>query len=384
VKIRTFGVLFFILTICIFSCATHAKSANTNTFDKSKSAADDATRRLEEALGGGTNSNQNVAPVQATSGGEQPGWVSSPYSLYSRDRYIAAVGSAADRTEAEKRAYAGIAAFFGQSVQSNLAIAAIYSEAVSNGVISVSENTDVREMIVTAASMDTLIGAQIGNVWEDRRGNFSALAYIEKEKTVVIYTELIRVNQINIENLTSMTNAEKYTFNGYARYKLAALIAGMNKEYANIVSLSGGSTASLKLSNPDNLTFETNNIIKNISVGFNVSGDLNNRTRDAFAKVLSAEGLRTQGSNSPYTLDINIDTSEALFPNNNFIFCRYTVSANLIERNTGSVLLPFNVSDREGHSTYEAAKVRAFGAIEGVVADRYSAEFREYLAALLP
>jgi hypothetical protein len=383
-KIRTFGVLFSIL-VYIFSCATHAQPLDkSQSFDKSKSAADDATRRLEDALSGGTGSNQNAAPVQTTSGGEQPGWVNAPYSNYSRDRYIAVVGAAANRSEAEKRAYAGIAAFFGQSVQTDLAVSTIYSEAVSNGVISVSENTDVREMIVTAASMDTLIGAEVGNVWDDRRGNVFALAYIEKEKTVVIYTELIRVNQKNIENLTSMNNAEKYTFNGYARYKLAALLAGMNKEYANIVSLSGGSTASLKMANQNDLTFETNNIIKNISVGFNVNGDLNNRVRDAFAKALSAEGLRTQGSNSPYTLDINIDTSEAVFPNNNFIFCRYTVSANLIERNTGSVLLPFNVSDREGHSTYEAAKARAFTAIEGAVADKYSAAFREYLAALLP
>jgi hypothetical protein len=182
-----------------------------------------------------------------------------------------------------------------------------------------------------------------------------------------------------------MNNAEKYTFNGYARYKLAALIAGMDNEYANIVSLSGGSIASLNMSNANDLTFETNNIIKNISVGFNVSGDRNNRVRDSFAKVLNAEGLRTQGSNSPYTLEVNIDTSEALFPNNNFIFCRYTVGANLIERNSGSVLLPFNFTDRgSGRLTYTEAQAAAYAEIEGVVANRYSATFKEYLAALLP
>jgi hypothetical protein len=361
-KIRSFVILFLIL-ISIFSCATNAKSTTNSG-------------RLKEAVG------TNQTPVQA-SRGDRPAWVSSPYSVYSRDRYIAAVGSATDRVSAEKRAFAGIAAFFGQSVQSDLAVAAVYSEAVSNGVISVSENTSVREMIVTAASLDTLIGAEIDNVWEDDRGNIFALAFIEKEKAVAIYTELILINQKNIENLTLLNNEEKYTFNGYARYKLAALLAGMNKEYANIVSLSGGSTASLNLTDADDLTFETANIIKNISVGFNVYGDKNNRIRDAFAKILSAEGLRTQGSNSPYTLDINIDMSEAIFPNSGFFFCRYTISANLIEKNTGSVLLPFNFTDREGHATYEEAEIRAFSAAEKMIAEKYSSAFREYLAALL-
>jgi hypothetical protein len=127
-------------------------------------------------------------------------------------------------------------------------------------------------------------------------------------------------------------------------------------------------------------TFETNNI-KNSSVYLNVNGDLNNRVRDAFAKVLSAEGLRTQGSNSPYTLDININMNETTYPNNNNIFYQYTVSANLIERNTDSVLLPFNFSGREGHTTHETAKTRVFIAIERTIADRYHAAFKEYLAA---
>jgi hypothetical protein len=359
-RIRSFIILLLIL-ISIFSCAINVKSSAKGG-------------RLEEAVG------TNQTPVQASKG-ERPAWVSSPYSVYSRDRYIAAVGTAADRTEAEKKAFAGIVSFFGQSVKTDLAVATIYSEAVTNGVISVSENTSVREMIVTAALLDTLIGAEIGNVWEDDRGNIFALAFIEKEKAVLIYTELILLNQKNIENLTLLNNEEKYTFNGYARYKLASLIAGMNKEYANIVSLSGGSTASLNMT--DDLSIETANIIKNISVGFNVYGDKNNRIRDAFAKILSAQGLRTQGSNSPYTLDVNIDMSEAIFPNSSFFFCRYTVSANLIEKNTGSVLLPFNFTDREGHSTYEEAEIRAFSSAEKMIAEKYSSAFSEYLAGLL-
>ena len=353
---------------------------------RAQTAADDATRRLEEALGGGSaaGTGRSSAPIQTARGGTRPNWISNPYTAYPRDRYLAAVGTAANRSEAEKRAFAALVAFFGQSIRTDLTVATVYSEAVSNGIITVSENTQVRDTIVTAASLDTLIGAEIGNVWDDGRGTIYALAYIDRARTAAVYTEIILMNQRNIDNLLTMSAAEKNTFDGYARYKLAALIAGMNEEYAGIVTLAGDSNVSFNLSNADTLSLETSNIIRNISVGFNVGGDSNNRVRDAFAKVLSGEGLRTQGSNTPYVLEVNINMSEATYPGNVFKFCNYTLSANLIERTTGSVLLPFNVSDREGHSTYETAQTRALAVMERTIAEKYPVLFREYLAALLP
>jgi hypothetical protein len=352
-----------------------------------QAAADDATRRLEEALSGGSaaGKKQTISEeVQTTKGGTRPRWVTNPYSDFSKNRYIAAVGTAKNRSDAEKQAFASLIAFFGQSVKSDYAVASAYSEAVTNGIVFVAEKTDVREIIVTAASLDNLIGAEIGNVWEDTRGNVYALAYIEKERTILIYTQLIRINQNNIENLVSMNAEQKNTFDGYARYKLAALLANMNTEYANIVSLAGGSTSSLNLTGADAFVLEAANIIKNISVGFNVKKDSSNRVRDAFAKVLSNEGLRTQGNNPPYILEINIDMGEAKFPGNSFIFCRYTISANLIEKATGAVLFPFNFTDREWHTTYTEAQNRAFASIEKIISEKYPDAFREYLATLLP
>ncbi|MCL1958646.1 MAG: LPP20 family lipoprotein, partial [Spirochaetes bacterium] len=350
-----------------------------------QAAADDATRRLEEALSGGSAAGtKQTAAVKSTRGGTRPKWINNQYSDYPQKHYITAVGNAKNQSDAEKQALAALVAFFGQSVKSDYVVASLYSEAVTNGIVSVSENTNVRETIVTAASLDNLIGAAIGNVWEDGRGTFYALAYIEKERTVFIYTEIIRINQRNIENLISMNDSQKNTLDGYARYKLAALIAGMNAQYANIVSLAGGTTASLNMTSSDTLILEAADIIKNITVGFNVKKDSNNRVRDAFAKALSGEGLRTQGNNPPYILEINIDMSEAKFAGNSFIFCRYTLSANLVEKATGSVLFPFNVTDREGHTTYAEAQNRAFASIEKLINDKYPDAFREYLAALLP
>jgi len=360
----------------------------------SQAAADDATRKLEEAISGNisgyASSRQNTPvnaavpqpPVQITRGGARPAWVTDPYAVYSRGRYIAAVSFASNRAEAEKKAFAALVAFFGQSVRTSLEVASIYSEAVTNGVISVSENTRVRDIIVTAASLDKLVGAEIGYIWDDGRGIVNALAYVEKERTVVIYNELIRLNQKNINELVTMTTSEKNTFDGYARYKLASMIAKINSDYAGIVTLAGG--ASINFTSANTLILESQNIIKSISVSINVTGDLNNRVRDAFAGVLSGEGLRTQGRNNPYTLDINVNMNETVFPNSDYIHCRFTVNANLVERATGAVLLPFSITEREGHASYEQAQARAYLLIERFVAERYPVVFKEYLASLMP
>jgi hypothetical protein len=179
-------IIIFVIALTLFSLPLSAQ-----TLADYQAAADDATRRLEEALSGGSaaGKKQTVsAEAQTTKGGTRPRWVTNPYSDFSKNRYIAAVGTAKNRSDAEKQAFASLITFFGQSVKSDYAVAGAYSEAVTNGIVSVSEKTDVREIIVTAASLDNLIGAAIGNVWEDASGNVYALAYIEKDKTILIYT----------------------------------------------------------------------------------------------------------------------------------------------------------------------------------------------------
>jgi len=357
----------------IIACAGYAQSSGN-----SRAAADDATRRLEQALGGGTT------VVKTTRGGREPNWVKDPYAAYSRDRYLAARGFAATQGEAEKKALAALVSIFGVSVQSNWEGVNTYQEAASNNVITFSENTSINEVIITAASMDTLIGAEIGNIWDNARGTVYALAYIERRKAIDVYSEMIRINQLNIENLIALNDSEKNTFDGYARYKLAALIAGLNSQYAAVIVQSGGSTGLLNMTSAGALNIEAENIIKNITVAVNVKGDKNNRIKDAFSKILSAEGIRTQGNNPVYTLEINVNLDELVLTNNKFKWYSMTLNANLIENKSHTELLPYNYSDRAGHTSLVGAENTAFILMEKDINDKYKIIFKEYLAGLFP
>ncbi|MCL2441216.1 MAG: hypothetical protein FWD14_05710 [Treponema sp.] len=384
----SFLLFFYVLNFSIFT-----NYANAQTSADAELAARDALRRLEIVLSGGADQGSQRAnttpsvpapPAQVTRGGSQPRWTNDPYAVYPREHFIAVTGIGTNRSDAERRALAALAAFFGQSIQADFSTTTIYAEAVNRGTVNVSQNTNVRAQIITAASMDNLIGAEIGNIWDDGRGTVYAVAFLDKAKTVSIYTDMIILNNQNITLLTAISNAEKNTFNGLARFRLASGIAGINTNYVSVVSMAGGSTASFNLRNADFYNLEALNIIRNISVGFNVRGDQNNRVRDAFAGVLNSEGLRTQGVNSPYILEININMNEVRPANSDFVFCNFTVNANLIERATGSVLLPFSYSDREGHMNYEEAQTRAIFFIERTIAERYPAVFREFLTSLIP
>jgi hypothetical protein len=359
--------------------------------------ARDALRRLDEALGGKITATvnpaattisatpQNPAPVQSTRGGQEPRWVIDPYAVYPRDRYLATVGFGPNREEAEKKAIASLTAIFGQSIKSEYAAVTVYSEAVSKGIVSSSGTTKIMDTISSSTSLDTLIGAEIGNVWDDAHGIVYSVAYLDKERTIAVYGNMLHTNLKNIENLTAMTSVEKNTLDGYARYKLAAIIAGINAKHAEVIAQCGGPTAeSLNLPGADILNIEASNIIKNVTVIVNVKGDSSNRIRDAFTKVISVEGLRTRGSSPPYTLEVNVDMSEVVFQNNNNKFCRFTISAELIENSTDSILLPFNFTDRVGHATYAGAQATAFLQAEKLIGEKYPAMFREYIDGLLP
>ncbi|MCL2765805.1 MAG: LPP20 family lipoprotein [Treponema sp.] len=363
----------------------------TQTQTEVDTAVRDALRRLEMALDGDNNLlNQRmpqiqtpVPPAQVTRGGRQPNWVNDPYNLYNRNHFIAAVGSGQDRNQAEARALAALTAIFGQSIQSDYTLTTMYTEAVNRGVVSVSENTSIRDRITTAASMDNLIGAEIGSIWDSRRGTVYAVTYMDKAKTISIYTDIIMINNRNIDLLTSMSINERNTLTGLSHFRLAALIAGINTNYTSVISQLGGSTSSLNPRSPDFFNIEAADIIRNITVTVAVNSDRANRVQDAFASVLSSEGFRTRGNNPLYTLNVNLNVSEAAFPGNNFIFCRIEASANLIENSSGASLLPFSFNLREGHSTYANAEEAAFRNAERTIAERYPVVLREYLASLI-
>ncbi|MDR0497279.1 MAG: LPP20 family lipoprotein [Treponema sp.] len=319
---------------------------------------------------------------KAGSSNKQPDWVRDPYTKYNRQASVAAIGMGGSREAAEKGAYGNLIGIFGQSIQVDEKVSLSYQEAVKNGVTANwSENTTVDSTIMTSTGMDSLVGAEIGDRWDDGKEYF-ALAFLDKAKASQIYSGMIRSNQTMINNLLIVPPEEKNTLNEYARYQFAATIADVNISYGNLLSVIGAPVQVLKKG--DDYRLEAVSITKAIPIGLRVQNDVSNRIQGAFARALSGMGFQSGGNNSRYTLDVNINSSPVIIANNPNNFTRIEVSANLSDTSAGTVLLPYNFNDRQGHTSQSEADNRAYAAAERKINEEYTKILSDYLSQLLP
>jgi len=322
------------------------------------------------------------APRQGTAG--KPAWVDSVDSVYSRAQYVAAVGYAADRAMAEKNAFANLVAFFGQSIQADQTIANTYQEAIRNGVTDGWTDTiAMQNTIRTSASMDTLIGAEIREVWFDSRSTYYAAAVMEKAKTAQLYHDMITANQTMINNLVTMNQADKNSLEGFSRYQFAAAVADITVSYGNVLKAIGVAAPN-DIKKGDEYRLEAQNIVKAIPLGVTVTGDRSGRIQGAFARSLSELGFRSGGNNARYTLQVDITVSPVDLPNNPNKFARMELSANLTDTSLRAVLLPYNFNNREGHTSQSEAENRLFLAAERKINEEYPKLLNDYLSQLLP
>ena len=319
--------------------------------------------------------------------GNEPTWVRDPYTKYSEQVNVAAVGRGSSRDMAEKDAFGRLVAIFGQSIQVDEKVSTLYQEAAKSGITgSWSETTTLDTTIATSASLDTLVGAEIAEIWDNGDGIIFAVALLNKAKAAQVYSEMIKSNQATIDNLVTITETGKDTLEAYTRYQFAAAIADVNVSYGNLLSVIGRPV--LGLVKGDDYRLQAQNIIKLIPVGITVKNDKSGRIQGAFAKALSDLGFRsggtTNGTNSRYQLDVNVVTSPVNLVGNPNVFTRIELKANLVDTGLGTVLLPFDFNSREGHTTQEEADNRAYSAAERKINQEYAGILSEYLSSLLP
>jgi hypothetical protein len=330
--------------------------------------------------GGPAGPKENTVPPR-----EEPAWVSDVDQVYSRLRYVAAVGYGPSRAIAEKEAFANMISIFGQTVQVDRQSMVGYQEALMQDAVSAYiRNTEISNAIKTSAEMEVLIGAEIRDYWYDRRDTHYAVAVMEKSKAASLYSELVEANREIIRNLTAMDEGDKYSLPGYARYRLAAGVAGGNRVFANILSITGGPGLSPReLAEGENFRLEAENIARRIPIDVRVENDRTNRIKGAFASVIGSVGLQSGGDDSLYVLDGRISFTPANLQKSDSVYVRYILEANLVDRRTGTVLLPYTFSGREGHLSMAEAENRALGDAEKQIADGWALVFVEYLDSLL-
>jgi len=343
------------------------------------------TAQLGSSQGTSTQgaSSAKQEPVLNT-GKNQPAWVNSVDSVYNRNQYVAAVGYASSREMAEKNALSNLVAIFGQSIYADRTITETYQEVVKNGkTTGYTDSLDMQDQIRTSASMDTLVGAEIKEVWYDSKSVYYAVAVLEKAKTAQLYNDMIRANQNMIKNLITMDQAEKNSMEGYSRYQFAAVVADINISYVNLLRVIGAALPG-DVKRGDDYRLEALDIARAIPIRLKVQNDKADRIEGAFAEAIAGLGFRSGGTNSPYLLDVNITTSPVELATQTNKFTRIELKANLMDSSSGTVLFPFNFNDRQGHVTQSEADNRAYASAARKINEDYAKAFSSYISALIP
>ena len=171
-------------------------------------ASFDAEARMSEAferLRADTNIPHAAAPTTVP-GAE---WTRAPYTRFDERVYLAAVGMGSSRTIAERNAMSELVSIFGRGIHIDERISLSYQEAVRSGVtVNWSETTTVDQVITSTAGMDLLVGAEIADTYRDSRGNYHAVAVLNRARAVRLYSEMVRANLEAINNLVTPIPAQ--------------------------------------------------------------------------------------------------------------------------------------------------------------------------------
>jgi hypothetical protein len=307
--------------------------------------------------------------IFAEGGGKKPAWIDKPGSVFNDAVYVSAVGSASDAETADANAFANLTGFFGKSVKSDFSAIETYRERLNNTSIEL----DVGQNTVISASMDSLIGAKIGERWYDKSKKvYYAIAIMEKSDAIKIYSNIVTSNIKLINEIIAAPNNND--FDTVARFQTAADIADANEIFITVLSMLGDNRKYANTNGKD-YRYEALKTAKQISVNIAVKNDENNEISAAFTDVFTSEGFKTGVGR--YKLNASI-TLTPLNLNTENKFTRYTVDASLIDTNDNSVLITYNITGREGHLSQAEANTRAIRSAADKIKEEYAKKLQDY------
>jgi len=308
-----------------------------------------------------------------------PVWVTSPSTVYSENEYIVEVGSGSSQKEADNKAIEGLAAIFNRNVLSKTDSSLAYRESAG----SVDKTKSINQHVLVSTSIKDLVGVEIKERWKSKDGNFYALAVLNKQKAIIIYSEKARLCASAIDESLNISDEEKGTFHEYFRYVSATSKANEMSLYNAYLSVLNPASALIIEDeyHPDKLKLQASSIAKNILVEVRIGGNwVDKRFKSIFEKVFTSRGFTIAKANTGrYILDVKLEIGEESKLSDNRLMIRYSLNSELIDSVTGDSFLPFVINDKAVQFNSEAVKNQIFKNVKAKVEKDFDALFTKYV-----
>lgn len=313
--------------------------------------------------------------------GKAPLWVNEPSSVYPDAAYLSGVGYGPSRADAESAAVAVLTKAVSQKVEAQSSsvqeMDAASMQSVRRGFSSV---------IRTSSTVDEITGLAIKEIWADKDGYFYALALINREDVGAHYEQRIRACEDGINDFILFAADNPASFEAVSALKKAASSAAENEKNLSLLSvIHPGKYKKLSLTYKNTQTVEAllYREIEKIGIIVEVENDRGKRIETAFLKALKEAGFKASTPFSASDTDTIFYVLKASISFEPFkgksaadnIYVRYSVNADLIDKRTGKIVLPWSIAGREAHVTQSEAENRALRTIENEIKQKFLAHF---------
>lgn len=314
-----------------------------------------------------------------------PDWITLPSSVYPSEVYLNGTGSGESREMAELEAVRNLSSVFGQTVRSANTASKKMEQALSEGKIAFSSESSLQQNITSQIEAENLIGIEIAEYfYNSSEKKWYAVAILHKQKTAVIYENLILKNEESLR--AAMAEAKKVpdTFYGYSEICFALDIARENDRLLknlSVIDFDKGTEVGKKTVSLKNVEAAQKQFAEGITVYISVDGDADNRIKSAFQNIFTKYGFKTSSSRKEkYALEGRY-VSE-LSKKGKITYCIYTLDLDFTDRQEEKSLFAINLKGREGGTSENDAKNRTYRVLEKKIGTEFSGNFDTYMNSL--
>lgn len=299
-----------------------------------------------------------------------PKWITEPYSVYPRDKYIVAVGEGSSKLSAQNKALNEITSFFGQSVESKITASEKFRNSVENNSSTTSSKSFLDKDLEVTVNQDDLLGIEYPEFYQDKKHNdWYVIGVMDIKKACDIYTNKIIQNEKTISILMDYTSKESLTY--ISRVKQALLIAIENEKMNTRMYLMN-SNSKLNITEAVKLKTELKLTAEQLPIYVHFTND-DNTIASLYKELLKSEAFElSEDVNSKYRLEGTVEYLYSKSDDSTTSFCEARIKSQLVDTVTGDIYSPMNLTTREGAKNEELAKNRAIKTIQKKIKESFT------------
>lgn len=297
-------------------------------------------------------------------------WQLDPYALYPKDKYVCAIGVAADSLEADLNAKKELISLFGLSVKS-------YTQRIikewEDELESSYEDYFVSSIEVEV-DIDDLYGVEIVKRGQNK-DKFVSLAVMKKKATQDYYLAQIESMRDELNSFEKRVGENENSFEALQKVREhLSLASEFNKRVVIYNYLSDGV---IEFYNIANIRNRYEQIKSSTSLSLEAIGDDNKTVSVALAKVLTDAGfaiaLSSEDPTAKISLTINWQKIDGI--GNLFVYAQYDAEISIVDVVSAKKVFVYKASGREGHQEYSGAKIRSEKALVKSLEEQLAEQF---------